>query len=94
MFVCVCENRELEARVQDLERALDRERQLGQQRLSQKEQEMANMRQQMQAQLEEYQSLLDIKLMLDMEINAYRKMLEGEEQRYDMKHVPWAPSMF
>lgn len=78
---CVCENRELEARVQDLERALDRERQLGQQRLSQKEQEMADMRQQMQAQLEEYQSLLDIKLMLDMEINAYRKMLEGEEQR-------------
>lgn len=79
--LCVCENRELEARVQDLERALDRERQLSQQRLSQKEQEMANMRQQMQAQLEEYQSLLDIKLMLDMEINAYRKMLEGEEQR-------------
>lgn len=77
----MCENRELEARVQDLERALDRERQLGQQRLSQKEQEMADMRQQMQAQLEEYQSLLDIKLMLDMEINAYRKMLEGEEQR-------------
>lgn len=67
--------------MQDLERALDRERQLGQQRLSQKEQEMADMRQQMQAQLEEYQSLLDIKLMLDMEINAYRKMLEGEEQR-------------
>lgn len=81
MCVFVCENRELEARVQDLERALDRERQLGQQRLSQKEQEMADMRQQMQAQLEEYQSLLDIKLMLDMEINAYRKMLEGEEQR-------------
>lgn len=83
MRVCVlvCENRELEARVQDLERALDRERLLGQQRLSQKEQEMADMRQQLQTQLEEYQSLLDIKLMLDMEINAYRKMLEGEEQR-------------
>ncbi|XP_060797112.1 lamin L3 isoform X2 [Neoarius graeffei] len=81
-------NRELEARVQDLERALDRERQLGQQRLSQKEQEMADMRQQMQAQLEEYQSLLDIKLMLDMEINAYRKMLEGEEQRLNLSPSP------
>ncbi|KAK3562511.1 hypothetical protein QTP86_034765 [Hemibagrus guttatus] len=82
------QNRELEARVQDLERALDRERQLSQQRLSQKEQEMADMRQQMQAQLEEYQSLLDIKLMLDMEINAYRKMLEGEEQRLNLSPSP------
>ncbi|GAA6104449.1 lamin L3 isoform X1 [Tachysurus ichikawai] len=82
------QNRELEARVQDLERALDRERQLSQQRLSQKEQEMADMRQQMQAQLEEYQSLLDVKLMLDMEINAYRKMLEGEEQRLNLSPSP------
>ncbi|XP_062868626.1 lamin L3 [Trichomycterus rosablanca] len=81
-------NRELEARVQDLERALDRERQLGHQRLSQKEQEMADMRQQMQAQLEEYQSLLDVKLMLDMEINAYRKMLEGEEKRMNLSPSP------
>lgn len=77
----VDQNSELESRVRELEQMLDRERQIHQHRLSQKDQEMADMRQQMQDQLEEYQNLLDVKLMLDMEINAYRKMLEGEEKR-------------
>uniref|UniRef100_A0A8B9K1V8 Lamin-L(III)-like n=1 Tax=Astyanax mexicanus TaxID=7994 RepID=A0A8B9K1V8_ASTMX len=82
------QNSTLEARVQELERMLDRERQVSHQRLSQKDQEMADMRQQMQTQLEEYQSLLDLKLMLDMEINAYRKMLEGEEKRLNLSPSP------
>ncbi|XP_050951865.1 lamin L3 isoform X2 [Labeo rohita] len=82
------QNSVLESRVRELEQMLDRERQLNQQRLSQKEQEMADMRQQMQEQLEEYQNLLDVKLMLDMEINAYRKMLEGEEKRLNLSPSP------
>ena len=49
--------------------------------LDAKEQEMTEVRDAMQQQLAEYQELLDIKLALDMEISAYRKLLEGEEER-------------
>ncbi|XP_044513540.1 lamin-B1 [Gracilinanus agilis] len=76
------------ARTQELEDLLEKERENSRQLLSNKEKEVAEIRNQMHKYLHDYEELFDVKLALDLEISTYRKLLAVEEERLKLSSTP------
>lgn len=71
----------MESRIASLEADLAAERDQSRAVYEMKDREIKLLREQLNDHMKDYQDLLDIKVSLDLEIAAYRKLLEGEEER-------------
>jgi len=78
---------EREARVAELERLIEREREEGGEMLAEKGAELDGLTERRRAVLEEYEAVVRMKTSLEVEIGTYRRLLEGGEDCEGLRQV-------